>query len=100
MVIQIHLAFHWTRIVRFETKPLDQRGASPRNNNTGVRNPRGRAYANPIDKQGTAPAAAAMACKHDLIDQMHAGKTAKVGPKHPMATAPARRTSAHVGRAR
>ena len=87
MIIQIYLALHRTRTVRFETKLLDQRGASPRNNNTSVRNLRRRAYANPIDKQGTAPAAAAMACKHDLIDQMHAGKIAKAGPRRPRATA-------------
>ena len=93
MVIQIHLVLHWTRTVRFETKPLDQRGASPRNNNTGVREPHERAYANTIDKQGTAPTAAAMAYKHSLVDQMHAGKTGKAGPRRSRAAAPARRTT-------
>ena len=100
MIIQIHRALYWTRTVRFETKPLGQRGASPRNNNTGVRNLRGRAYAISIDKQGTAPTAAAMVCKHNLTDQMHAGKTAKVGLGCSRATAPARRTRARVCRAR
>ena len=89
------LTLHWTRVVGPETEPLDQRGAILRNNNTGVRNLRWRAYANPIDKQGTAPAAAVMACKQNLVDQMHAGKTTKVGPGQSMATAPARR----IGRA-
>ena len=66
MGIQVHLALLWTRLMRIETKPLDQRGTSPRKNNTGVRKPRGRAHANPINKLGTAPTAAAMAHKHNL----------------------------------
>ena len=49
MIIQIYLALHWTPLYWSETKPLDQRGTSPRNNNTGVRNLHGRAYATPID---------------------------------------------------
>ena len=70
MGIQIHLALLWTRLYWFETKPLDQRGTSPRKNNTGVRYLHGRACATSIDKQGAAPAATAAASKHNLADQM------------------------------
>ena len=62
MVDQIHLALLWTTAVWFETKPLYQRGATPRKNNTGVRRPRGHAYANlkvrshePLDCRGVSP---------------------------------------------
>ena len=70
MGIQIHLALLWTRLYRFETKPLDQRGTCPRKNITGVSNLHGRACATPSDKQGAAPAATAAASKHNLTDQM------------------------------
>jgi len=100
MIIQVHLALLWTTAVWFETKPLDQRGASPRNNNTDIRRPRERAYASPIDKQGNsvdrkgrAQMAATMAYKYDVIDQIHAGKTDKAEPRRSGAAAPARRTT-------
>ena len=70
VVIQIHLALHWTRLYWFETRPLDQRGTSPRNNNTGVRNLHGRACATPIDEQGAAPTATAAASTHNSTDQL------------------------------
>ena len=90
MIVQIYLALLWTTTVWFETKPLDQRGASPRKNNTGVRKPRGHAYANLIDKLGTALTAAAMAHKHNLGDQMQTGRA---GPRRSKAAAPERRTT-------
>ena len=93
MVDQIYLALLWTTTVWFETKPLDQRGAIPRKNNTGVRKPRGHAYANLIDRQGTAPAAAAVAHKRNLGDQMRAGKTGRAGPRRSRAAAPGRRST-------
>ena len=100
MIIQIHLALLWTRTVWFETKPLDQRGASPRNNNTDIRKPREWAYASPIDKQGNsvdrkgrAQMAATMVYKHDVIDQVHVGKIDKAEPRRSGAAAPARRTT-------
>ena len=100
MIIQIHPALLWTRTVWFETKPLDQRGASPRNNNTDIHKPRGWAYASPIDKQGNsvdrkgrAQMAATMVYKHDVIDQVHVGKTDKAEPRRSGAAAPARRTT-------
>ena len=98
MIIQVHLVLLWTRTVWFETKPLDQRGASPRNNNTDIRKPREWAYASPIDKQGNsvdrkgrAQMAATIVYKHDVIDQVHVGKIDKAEPRRSGAAAPARR---------
>ena len=67
-------------------KSLDQRGNSPRNNNTGVRNPGGLTYATTIDKQGATPAATPTASKLNFIEQVLAGITSKMDGSTPFST--------------
>ena len=83
----ISFAIHWTRqSTLLLERPLRCRGSSCRTNKTGVQYINGQKYATTIDKQGATTAATLTAPKRNLIDQMLAGMTNKMGGSAPYST--------------